>query len=118
VNENFETALAYVRQTYPELVKLVVGIRLVPPEKLPDGALGGYPSRLDKDLLPPTKPDGDVLVADGQETAEFVNTIVHELTHARQKFEIGISLGPDNEREAILAGDAAEDRFKKQRETC
>jgi hypothetical protein len=85
-NKNWDIAYAWVNSNYPELAALPRSIRFLP-ASFKDGALGRYMDECVDDIRAGVRNPGHgfVQVYNGQRSAgDFVNTYVHELTHAAQ----------------------------------
>ena len=88
-NKNWRLAYAWVTTQYPELITLPRSIRFLP-ATYKQGAYGRYLDYTVADIQEGTiKPgNGYVQIYGGNRTViDFIHTLVHELTHARQHKE-------------------------------
>lgn len=103
-NREYAIALQYVRQEYRELYSCAEAVILTPASRFPTGQLGQC------------SPDNYINVKDDLSTVgEYVDTLVHELTHAHQNKRGGPRMSDlKREEEAYAAGlKAAEDYLIK-----
>lgn len=93
MNREYHIALQFVQTEYRELYNLAELIVLTPEKMFPPGQTGQCSS------------DNFINISDGIRTVgEFVDTLVHELTHARQNRDRAIMTEKQREEEAYAAG--------------
>jgi hypothetical protein len=93
VRREFAIALQFVRQKYPDLFQCAEFISTVPADYFPAGQLGQCSG------------DNFISIKDTPATvSDFVDTLVHELTHARQNRTNSTLSSLQREEEAYAAG--------------
>jgi hypothetical protein len=101
MNREYAIALQYVQANYRELYKYAAAIVLCPASIFPAGQSGQC------------VPDNFISVNSGlKTTGEYVNVLVHELTHAKQNATH--SKVADREFEAYTEGNLAETEYMRK----